>query len=434
MASLPQSIFGSGTIWSADDGRTPTAGGDWMEAADAAFLYGPVTTGIDRCQRGDTAPPRDARDNRNLYVAGLPSSVDDRALTNLMERFGVVDSAKVMLDVTTGASRGYGFVLFVEPSSCIGAIKELHKSVVQFGDMSCALQVAPAQHDGSLAAAESATVFIRNIPCHIDGASLEQFCSKFGVVLTVDMSVVSAVPVMRKACVDFDSVESARRCIDACHGRMPFDHCTIPVLAKFADSSDVRKQRKAKKQQSRQAGGTHMAASLASCNASFGVPGAVSLGSFAGGTSLSVGGATLSVPSHNALANSGITPMSMWHSTAASSLSCSQQASSLLSRPPTGGVSVVIGSGSQRLALPPPAPPPATSTTMQLPRGVAVAPRIAQTFHYNGPLAVTEGGDVIVLQPDRLRPLSSSFPATTWYDATHTPPRSVGGAAAVVET
>jgi len=46
----------------------------------------------------------------NIYVANLPQSVSSEQLNQLFEAYGNVESAKVIVDHFTGASRGFGFV------------------------------------------------------------------------------------------------------------------------------------------------------------------------------------------------------------------------------------------------------------------------------------------------------------------------------------
>ncbi|XP_024388245.1 uncharacterized protein [Physcomitrium patens] len=61
-------------------------------------------------------------DDANLYVGYLPSSVDDEGLARLFAPFGAVEHAKVIRDRLTGASKGYGFVKFSDPSSATAAV------------------------------------------------------------------------------------------------------------------------------------------------------------------------------------------------------------------------------------------------------------------------------------------------------------------------
>lgn len=61
-------------------------------------------------------------DDANLYVGYLPSTVDDEGLARLFAPFGVVEHAKVIRDRLTGATKGYGFVKYVDPSSATAAV------------------------------------------------------------------------------------------------------------------------------------------------------------------------------------------------------------------------------------------------------------------------------------------------------------------------
>lgn len=61
-------------------------------------------------------------DDANLYVGYLPSTVDDEGLARLFAPFGAVEHAKVIRDRLTGATKGYGFVKYTDPSSATAAV------------------------------------------------------------------------------------------------------------------------------------------------------------------------------------------------------------------------------------------------------------------------------------------------------------------------
>ena len=46
----------------------------------------------------------------NIYVSNLSFNTKDAELNELFSKFGVVSSAKVIMDRETGRSRGFGFV------------------------------------------------------------------------------------------------------------------------------------------------------------------------------------------------------------------------------------------------------------------------------------------------------------------------------------
>ena len=63
----------------------------------------------------------------NIYVGNLPFSVTEDSLREMFEKFGEVQTAKLITDRETGRPRGFGFVE-MENAGADAAIKELNKS------------------------------------------------------------------------------------------------------------------------------------------------------------------------------------------------------------------------------------------------------------------------------------------------------------------
>ncbi len=61
----------------------------------------------------------------NMYVSNLGFHASDADLRELFRPFGQVSSAKVILDRTTGKSRGFGFVEMGSVSDASLAMREL---------------------------------------------------------------------------------------------------------------------------------------------------------------------------------------------------------------------------------------------------------------------------------------------------------------------
>ena len=65
-----------------------------------------------------------------LYVGNIPWSQTDEDLQLLFQDHGTVVSAEVVLDRTTGRSRGFGFVVMGTEEECLRAIQALdHEEV-----------------------------------------------------------------------------------------------------------------------------------------------------------------------------------------------------------------------------------------------------------------------------------------------------------------
>ena len=75
----------------------------------------------------------------NIYVGNLPFSVRDNELSELFSEYGEVKSANVIMDRSSGLSKGYGFVEMDDKNSAEEAIQYLNgkevKKVVSYALM-----------------------------------------------------------------------------------------------------------------------------------------------------------------------------------------------------------------------------------------------------------------------------------------------------------
>lgn len=61
-----------------------------------------------------------------LYVGSLPQTIDDSRLRELFSPFGTITESRVVIDLITGKSKGYGFVGFDTPTAASFAIMHMH--------------------------------------------------------------------------------------------------------------------------------------------------------------------------------------------------------------------------------------------------------------------------------------------------------------------
>lgn len=64
----------------------------------------------------------------NIFVAKLSFDTRDSKLQSAFEQFGQVDSVKIIMDRTTGRSKGFAFVEMPDDDEALEAIKELNNS------------------------------------------------------------------------------------------------------------------------------------------------------------------------------------------------------------------------------------------------------------------------------------------------------------------
>jgi len=80
----------------------------------------------------------------NIFVAKLSFDTQDDDLRGAFEQYGQVDSAKVIMDQSTGRSKGFGFVEMPNDEAAIKAIAALHESEVM-GRKMIASEAKPQQ-------------------------------------------------------------------------------------------------------------------------------------------------------------------------------------------------------------------------------------------------------------------------------------------------
>lgn len=109
-------------------GSTPTTTTS-ATSATSATTGSSATTGNSATDKVPTEcttfkiPPT-KKDNRKLFVGGLPPEVTDVEFKAFFEKFGSILDSVVMIDRETKCSRGFGFVTFHDPAVADRIIKE----------------------------------------------------------------------------------------------------------------------------------------------------------------------------------------------------------------------------------------------------------------------------------------------------------------------
>jgi RNA recognition motif-containing protein len=62
----------------------------------------------------------------NLYVGNLPDQVTEEGLREAFARFGEIESVNLITKNKSGESRGFGYVVFLDPQAAQTAISEMN--------------------------------------------------------------------------------------------------------------------------------------------------------------------------------------------------------------------------------------------------------------------------------------------------------------------
>jgi RNA recognition motif-containing protein len=201
-----------------------------------------VPANTDNCSGGS-----DDRTNCNLFVAGLPRTMKDADLRELFQRFGSILSAKVMLDLQTGVSKQFGFVLFANAQSAAAARAAMNGTRV---NATSTLHVELSSHKDKDHEVENERVYIRNLPPWTTPQLLEKHFSPFGeireaLILPEKHNVADN---RRVGIVRYATVDSARQAIKEMKSAPVFGP-DYPLLIRFMETHEMRSNRQQHHQQ-----------------------------------------------------------------------------------------------------------------------------------------------------------------------------------------
>lgn len=214
----------------------------------------------------------DADVRSNLFICGLPMTLTDRELVELFEPHGAIESAKVMLDIHTGRSRGIAFVKFREVEHAENAVDALNGTTVDGHQLTVRVANSRAAY---LPGNPTNKTFVRNVPLNVSRAALFEYFAKFGEVTDLSIKADTAQGrhhgptrppnIMGEVEVDerlnivfitYSTKEAAAKAAEATHTKMPFPECNgVPLLAKVAEDTTRRMERLSRRQRPNGGGG-----------------------------------------------------------------------------------------------------------------------------------------------------------------------------------
>lgn len=179
----------------------------------------------------------------NLFVTKLPRDVTDADLMRACETCKPV-SATVMLDAATGKSKGFGFVLFATAEDGELALQKLNGTAVAGKSRTFHLVMQPSKHDGRISCVESHALYIRNIPMAATRDEIHSFLGQYGTLAYSVMRPDNYGSPVWVVYAEYDCVECAKSSLKMFHGSSAFFANGLPILAKYADSSEIKEYRR----------------------------------------------------------------------------------------------------------------------------------------------------------------------------------------------
>lgn len=175
----------------------------------------------------------------NVYVKNLVEDIDETALKAAFARFGAVESCCVIRDVSTNASRGFGFVKFATVREAEAAIRDMHGAHVR----GRALEVKFANADSTTGGANGAqngvgvvsdNVYVKGLPPRWSERELREFFKRFGGIVECRLLHASGTTTAG-ALIRFGAVEQAIAAVVHANNVVPVPG-GVPLVIRFADS------------------------------------------------------------------------------------------------------------------------------------------------------------------------------------------------------
>ena len=195
----------------------------------------------------------------NVYVKNLAEDIDETVLKASFVKFGTVESCCVIRDVSTNASRGFGFVKFQTVREAKSAIAAMHGAHVRGRALEVKFANADSTPGGTGPGANgvgtvSDNVYVKGLPPRWSERELRDFFNAFGAIVECRLLHASGTTTAG-ALIRFGTVEQAIAAVVHANNVVPTPG-GVPLVMRFADSHGKSSRRSGKDSASNSRGGS----------------------------------------------------------------------------------------------------------------------------------------------------------------------------------
>ena len=144
-----------------------------------------------------------------LHIGNLDKSVDEARLVELFSRFGKVKSVKIVKDMYTQESKGFGFIVVSNQQEAEQAKQALNHEKIGRKEIMISLYKKPSTSEVDL----KANIMVKNLDRRVTGRQLEAACSKYGKVLDCRIKDDLDGNSLGYGYVQFENEEASNNCI-----------------------------------------------------------------------------------------------------------------------------------------------------------------------------------------------------------------------------
>jgi RNA recognition motif-containing protein len=130
------------------------------------------------------AHPNQWTPSTNVFLNHIPKTWSKCELLQLCSPFGPIESAKVIIDLATGNSKGFGFVRYAYLDSAIFAVSKLNGAAID-GSRLLARFASCAENTG----VPTNTIRVRSLPLAYQRIDIWKLYSRFGEIVGLEPGV-----------------------------------------------------------------------------------------------------------------------------------------------------------------------------------------------------------------------------------------------------
>lgn len=177
----------------------------------------------------------------NLYFSNMPHSISSEVLGSIAQDYGEIQNAKVIINLQTGISKGFGFVNFRRPQDALNALNSLNGKEYD-GRRISVVYATPAPSEKE----SNTNVYAKGVPPHFTSDDLRDFFANYGEVKQCTILLDSNTKQSRGiGLIRFATVEDAERAVEVTNNQ-PMPGTNSPLSVSFALTKEEKKSREKK--------------------------------------------------------------------------------------------------------------------------------------------------------------------------------------------
>lgn len=149
----------------------------------------------------------------NIFIKNLDKTIDNKMLYDTFSAFGNILSCKVVCDIPTGDSKGYGFVHFETEEAAVKSIDKLNGMLMNDKKVFVGRFKSRGERVREYGdrAKQFTNVFIKNLPSEFDEAKITEVFSEYGPVLSIALMSDDSGKSKQFGFVSFETHEDAEK-------------------------------------------------------------------------------------------------------------------------------------------------------------------------------------------------------------------------------